>query len=216
MEDAQHAVEQGATALGFVLWPQSPRFVSDRKVAEIVASVRPDVLTVGVFVNQSLEGIALTMERTGLTAVQLHGDEPSSYASALKWPILRSVTLVNAGKVLEAWPAKTTFLADAADPQRRGGTGQAVEWTWAAELAKRRRLVLAGGLTPDNVAEAIVAVHPYGVDVSSGVEDAPGLKNAKQVARFLSNAREAMGRWQARAPREPGPARSSDKWNPQP
>lgn len=191
IEDAQHAVERGATALGFVVWPQSPRFVSNRKVAEIVAALPASVMTVGVFVNEPPEGIALTMERTGLTAVQLHGDEPSTYASVLKWPVLRSVTLVAADAVLDAWPATTTFLVDAADPRRRGGTGQAVDWTRAAEIAKRRRLVLAGGLTPENVAEAIVAVHPYGVDVSSGVEDAPGMKNAKKVARFLANAQQA-------------------------
>ena len=191
IEDARHAVNHGATALGFVLWPQSPRFVSSRKVAEIVAALPAEVTTVGVFVNEPPEGIALTMARTGLTAVQLHGDEPSTYASVLEWPVLRSVTLGNADEVLDAWPEKTTFLVDAADPRRRGGTGQAVDWTRAAEMAKRRRLVLAGGLTPENVAEAIVAVHPYGVDVSSGVEDAPGMKNARKVTRFLANARKA-------------------------
>lgn len=194
MEDAQQAVEQGATALGFVLWPQSPRFVSDQKVAEIVHALPESVRTVGVFVNQSPEGIAVTMQRTGLNMVQLHGDEPSTYASHLTWPIVRSVTLDTLHEVIDAWPAETTYLVDAADQERRGGTGQAVDWTRAATLAQLRRTVLAGGLTPENVAEAIVAVHPYGVDVSSGVEDAPGLKNAKKVARFLANAREAMAR----------------------
>lgn len=192
MEDAQHAVAQGATALGFVLWPHSPRFVSDRKVAEIVDTLPESVRTVGVFVNQSPEGIALTMQRTGLHMVQLHGDEPSTYATNLAWPIVRSVTLDTLHGIIEAWPAETTYLLDAADPERRGGTGQAVDWAKAATLAQLRRTVLAGGLTPENVEEAIAAVHPYGVDVSSGVEDAPGLKNAKKVARFLANAQQAM------------------------
>jgi phosphoribosylanthranilate isomerase len=191
LEDAQHAIDAGATALGFVLWPASPRFVSTRQAADIVAALPASITTVGVFVNQSPEGIALTMRRTGLTMVQLHGDEPSTCASALPWPILRSVTLASAPDVLEAWPEETTFLVDASDPVRRGGTGQPVDWSKAAVLARRRRLVLAGGLTPENVAEAIVAVHPYGVDVSSGVEDAPGVKNAKKVSRFLANARKA-------------------------
>ena len=190
--DARHAIEHGATALGFVLWPKSPRFVSNRKVAEIVAALPASVVTVGVFVNQSSEEIALTMERTGLTTVQLHGDEPSAYASALRWPIVRSVSLGVAASTIEAWPTETTFLLDAADPVLRGGTGQPVDWTKAAALARYNRIVLAGGLTPDNVAEAIFAVQPYGVDVSSGVEDAPGLKNAKKVARFLSTARQAL------------------------
>ena len=189
--DAKHAVENGATALGFVHWPHSPRFVSNRKVAEIVAALPASVMTVGVFVNETKEGIGFAMERTGLTAVQLHGDEPPTFARALRWPILRSVTLDSVEDVVEVWPEETLFLVDAADRERRGGTGQAVDWRRAAVLARRRRLVLAGGLTPDNVAEAIVAVNPHGVDVSSGVEDAPGLKNAKKVSRFIANARKA-------------------------
>ena len=200
--DARHAIDEGATALGFILWPQSPRFVSNRKVAEIVAALPPSVVTVGVFVNQSPEGIALTMERTGLTTVQLHGDESAAYASALEWPIWRSVTLEASDDCFEMWPADTTFLVDAADPERRGGTGQSVDWTKAAALARRRHVVLAGGLTPDNVEAAIYAVNPYGVDVSSGVEDEPGVKNAKKVTRFLTHARRAMADLQNREQRK--------------
>jgi phosphoribosylanthranilate isomerase len=190
--DARHAVEQGATALGFVLWPRSPRFVSSRKVSEIVADLPSSVMTVGVFVNQSVDGIVLAMQETGLTAVQLHGDEPADYAGALSWPILRSVSVSTAPEIDAAWPAETTLLMDAADPERRGGTGQPADWTQAAQLARRRRLVLAGGLTPETVAAAIAAVRPYGVDVSSGVEDAPGVKNPEKVSRFLANALKAM------------------------
>jgi phosphoribosylanthranilate isomerase len=191
--DARHAIEQGATALGFVLWPQSPRFVSNRKVAEIVAALPASVITVGVFVNESVDGIALNMKQTGLSAVQLHGDEPATYADALTWPIFRSVTLETADTVTEAWPIETTLLLDASDSERRGGTGQSVDWAKAANLAQRRDIVLAGGLTPENVALAISVVRPsYGVDVSSGVEDAPGVKNANKVATFLARARKAM------------------------
>ena len=190
--DARHAVEQGATALGFVLWPKSPRFVSNRKVAEIVAALPPSVTTVGVFVNESVDGIALTMKRTGLTAVQLHGDESAAYAQQLQWPIFRSVTLETANAVAAEWPAGATLLLDAADPDRRGGTGESVNWSKAAAIARRRPTVLAGGLTPDNVREAILTVHPHGVDVSSGVEDVPGIKNAKRVASFLTRAQDAM------------------------
>ena len=193
--DARHAVDHGATALGFVLWPKSPRFVSNRKVAEIVAAL-PGVVSVGVFVNQPPELIALTMEETGLTTIQLHGDEPAAGAGALRWPILRSVTLDSVDEVVEAWPKETTFLIDASDPVRRGGTGQAVDWTRAAELAQRRNVILAGGLSPDNVAEAIAAVQPYGVDVSSGVEDAPGLKNWAKVRTFLTRARLAAAEFE--------------------
>lgn len=197
LDDARHAVDEGATALGFVLWPRSPRFVSDRQVEQIVGALPASVTTVGVFVNQGLDGILMTMARTGLSMVQLHGDEPSLYANALRWPILRSVTLETSTDRMEAWPAETTFLMDTANPERRGGTGETVDWTKAAALAKGRRLVLAGGLTPENVGEAILAVHPYGVDVSSGVEDGPGLKNAKKVSLFLSHARKAEAYLQA-------------------
>ena len=189
--DARLAIDAGATALGFVLWPKSPRFVSDRKVAEIVAALPPSISTVGVFVNQSVDGIAVTMQRTGLRMVQLHGDEPGTYADALSWPILRSVTLDAAQALVNEWPAETTFLVDADDRERRGGTGQPVDWTKAAGLARLRRTVLAGGLTAENVEAAIAAVQPYGVDVSSGVEAAPGLKDAKKVARFLANVHRA-------------------------
>lgn len=191
LADAKHAIDEGATALGFILWPKSPRFIASREVAEIVAALPESIVTVGVFVNQMPELISLTMKETGLTTVQLHGDELAASAQALAWPILRSVTLDSFDDVSGGWPEDTTFLVDAADPERRGGTGQAVDWTRAAAIARRRRLVLAGGLTPDNVEEAIVAVHPWGVDVSSGVEESPGLKSAKKVTRFLANARKA-------------------------
>ena len=192
--DAQHAVEHGATALGFVFWPRSPRRIEPAVVAEIVAELPQTVITAGVFVNETSDGIARTMEKARLTHVQLHGDEPVSYSEVLAWPILRSVTLDTSAAIISEWPADTTLLLDAADPERRGGTGQAVDWTRAATLARRRRVVLAGGLTPENVEEAIAAVRPYGIDVSSGVEDAPGLKNAEKVSLFLANALRAMER----------------------
>jgi phosphoribosylanthranilate isomerase len=194
LDDAKLAIDAGATALGFVLWPKSPRFVSNRQVAEIVAALPASVVGVGVFVNQQPGLIAMTMEQTGLTTIQLHGDEPVEYLTALRWPVLRvwkSVTVDKADAVSAAWPAETIFLVDAADPVRRGGTGQAVDWAKAADLARRRNVVLAGGLTPENVAEGISQVRPFGVDVSSGVEDAPGLKNAGKVTSFLRNARLA-------------------------
>jgi phosphoribosylanthranilate isomerase len=189
--DALHAIENGATALGFVLWPRSPRYVAPEAVSEILTALPASVMTVGVFVNEQAEEVARVMSQTKLTAVQLHGDEPLSYAALLHWPVLRSITLQTAHRVCLTWPASTTLLLDAADPQRRGGTGEQVDWWAAAQLARTRRVVLAGGLTPDNVAAAISVVRPYGVDVSSGVEDEPGVKNAKKVARFLTLARKA-------------------------
>jgi phosphoribosylanthranilate isomerase len=129
---------------------------------------------------------------TGMTTVQLHGEEPPSYGAALGVPVLRVVDVERADVMCEGWPPETLFIVDAADPVRRGGTGRLVNWEGAAALARRRPIVLAGGLSDANVGEAIAAVGPYGVDVASGVEEAPGVKNRDKVARFLARARSAF------------------------
>ena len=192
LTDALHAVQHGATALGFVFWPHSPRYVTPQRAGDIIAELPPATTAVGIFVNEPVDGIRAVVARTGISAVQLHGEEPPVYADALGWPILRAVTVEEAGDACEAWPEGTTFLLDAIDPVRRGGTGETVDWSRAAALARTSRVVLAGGLTPLNVAEAIAVVRPYGVDVSSGVEESPGVKNFDKVARFLANARHAF------------------------
>ena len=189
LPDALHAVEHGANALGFVFWPQSPRYIDPDRAAGIIAALPAGVSTVGVFVNESVDGIKGVAAQTGISTIQLHGDESPSYADALDWPVLRATTVEQFDQVSAAWPADTLFLMDAADPVRRGGTGRTIDWRRAASAARPRRIVLAGGLTPDNVADAVEIVRPFGVDVSSGVEDAPGVKNQDKVARFLVSAR---------------------------
>ena len=192
LTDALHAVKSGATALGFVFWPHSPRYVTPERAAEIIAELPSTIVTVGVFVNEPVTGIRDVVGKSRITTVQLHGDEPPAYADGLGWPIIRSVTVEDADDACAAWPAETVFLVDAIDPVRRGGTGGQVDWARAAEIARARRIVLAGGLTPANVAQAIAAVRPYGVDVSSGVEQSPGVKDFDKVARFVANARSAF------------------------
>jgi len=192
LTDALHAVEHGATAVGFVLWPRSPRAVTIERAAEIIAELPSNVMTVGVFVNEPVDAIRQVVERARLTAVQLHGDEPPAYADALDWPVIRAVSVSDIGEASEAWSPDTALLVDNIDPVRRGGTGAAIDWSQAAVIAQKRRVVLAGGLTPDNVASAIRAVRPYGVDVSSGVESAPGVKDFDKVAQFIANARGAF------------------------
>ena len=192
LSDALHAVEHGADALGFVFWPQSPRCISAERAGAIVARLPPGVGAVGVFVNESVEGIRAVVAQSGISTIQLHGDEAPAYADALDWPVLRAVTVDQVEQASAAWPSGTLFLLDAADAVRRGGTGTAIDWQRAASAARGRPVVLAGGLTPDNVADAIGTVRPFGVDVSSGVEEAPGVKNADKVARFLASARSAF------------------------
>lgn len=188
--DALHAADHGATALGFVFWPDSPRYIAPERAAAIVRELPPTVTAIGVFVNQPVDEIAQVAATAGIATIQLHGDEPPDYAATLEWPVWRAMSLASAANgALASWPLDITIVLDAHDPVRRGGTGQPIDWTRAAEVARRRRVVLAGGLTPENVQHAIATVRPFGVDVSSGVEEAPGVKNFDKVARFLERAR---------------------------
>jgi len=185
--DAAHAVAAGATALGVIFAPSSPRCVSADRARDIVEAVPATLPVVGVFVNAPVEEIVAVVAHTGIRIVQLHGDEPESYAAAFKVPLLRAAGV---DVSIDAWPT-ATLLLDAVSSAERGGTGRRVDWDRAAAVARRRKTVLAGGLTADNVAEAIATVRPFGVDVSSGVEASPGRKDRDKVSRFLENAREA-------------------------
>ena len=194
VSDALHAVREGATAIGFVFWKGSPRYVEPDVAGEIAAALPSTVTTVGVFVDESVEGIRETVRMAGLRMVQLHGEEPVSYADRLGQPVMRAVTLDNVIAMDQMWPKGTTLLLDSTDPTRQGSGRAVVDWARAMDIARDRRVVLAGGLTPDNVAEAIMTVRPIGVDVSSGVESAPGVKDLDKVARFVANARAAFVR----------------------
>ena len=141
--DALHAVEQGATAIGFVLWPRSPRGITAERVARISEELPSYVMRVGVFVNESVENIRAIAERAHLTAIQLHGDEPPAYAEALDWPVLRAVSVADLNAATEAWAPEIPLLVDNIDPVRRGGTGAVIDWSQAAAVAQRRRVVLA-------------------------------------------------------------------------
>jgi phosphoribosylanthranilate isomerase len=181
-EDAQVAVAAGARAIGLVFWPESPRFIDPYRARKIVATLPPFITPVGVFVNQPLDYVNAVASLVRLGAVQLHGDETIEYATAVSAPVIKALHLGNAP--VDAWPDRITILLDAHDPQRRGGTGTTVDWTVAAAIAARRPVLLAGGLTPENVADAIARVRPRGIDVSSGVERAPGVKNHEQIQIF--------------------------------
>ena len=192
--DALHAVGEGATAIGFVFWKGSPRYIEPERACEIVAALPSHVTTVGVFVNEPVDGVRETARVAGLRMVQLHGDETPVYAGQIEQPVMRAVALDTVEETAKTWPPATTLLLDSTDPSRRGAGRASVDWTRAALVTRGRRIVLAGGLTPDNIEEAIVTVRPIGVDVASGVESAPGVKDPDKVARFLANARAAFAR----------------------
>jgi phosphoribosylanthranilate isomerase len=180
VEDAQLAVERGAAAIGMIFWPDSPRYVDPFQARAIVDALPPFVAAVGVFVNQTVTYVNYVANVVRLTAVQLHGDEAPAYARAVERPVIKS-TVLN-GERLDQWPRHIMLLVDANDPVRRGGTGTRADWSAAAALARERRILLAGGLTPENVAEAVSAVRPFGLDVSSGVEITPGVKDPRRLA----------------------------------
>ena len=193
LEDALAAAALGVDALGFVFWPESPRSLSSRQAAAIAAALPPFVATVGVFVNQPLDEILAIAGEVGLGAVQLHGDEPASMWTRVPGRCLKAVG-VGAGfdaKALAGWPPSVWPLLDAHDPARRGGTGRAIDWDAAAAAARARRIVLAGGLDPSNIREAISRVRPSAVDVSSGVERAPGIKDIDRLRAFVEGVAAA-------------------------
>ena len=189
LEDAVAAVDAGAQAIGFIFWPSSPRYVDPRRAREIAAALPALVTTVGVFVNQDAAEVNRVAATAGVDAVQLHGEEDPAFAAALGRRVVKTITRVDAREV-DRWPAHVVLLVDAHDPTRRGGTGQTADWDAAATLARRRRVLLAGGLHAGNVADAIARVRPFGLDVSSGVESAPGVKDRGKINALF----EAMHR----------------------
>ena len=194
VDDARVVVEAGADALGFVMYRKSPRFVEPAVVKAIVAGLPPFMLPVGVFVNEEPARVRTLMDECGLALAQLHGDETAPYCQDLGRPVLKALRLKDRGTflALAEFSGRANvrgFLIDAFSDQAYGGTGQTVDWGLAQEVAQSMPVVLAGGLTPVNVAEAIARVRPYGVDVSSGVELSPGKKDHRKVKAFIHAAR---------------------------
>jgi phosphoribosylanthranilate isomerase len=177
-EDAQAAVAAGANALGFVFWPKSPRYIDPTRARAIVATLPPPVTPIGVFVDQAVDEVNSVAMAVGLGAVQLHGGEDEAYVRAMTRPVVKGVAVGgDLAAAVDRWPHDVIVLLDVHDPVKKGGTGRTVDWAAAAAIAARRHVILAGGLTPENVGEAVARVRPYGIDVSSGVETAPGIKD---------------------------------------
>lgn len=191
LEDALHAVRCGADALGFVFYSGSPRWISHEKARVIIGELPPFVTTVGLFVNQPTEEVRRVVDFCRLDVIQLHGDEPPEVCQDLApCRVVKALRLRDAGSLdgLEHYPVSAVLL-DAWVPDQFGGTGHRCDWQLAAEVASERTTILAGGLEPDCVAHAVRQVRPYAVDVSSGVESAPGRKDPDKVAAFIRNAK---------------------------
>jgi phosphoribosylanthranilate isomerase len=192
--DAQAAVEAGADALGFVFHRDSPRCVEAEVVRRIVGGLPPFVLPVGVFVNEEAKKVRDLMDSCGLALAQLHGDETAAYCESLARPALKAIRLRKPEDFLamaeyQGRARVRGFVVDAYAEAAYGGTGQTADWTLAAELAKHALILLAGGLTAENVGRAIREVRPYGVDVSSGVEAAPGKKDHEKLRAFIKSVK---------------------------
>jgi len=193
-EDSRLAVELGAAALGFNFYPPSPRHVDPEVARAIISKLPPLVTAVGVFANESDgEHVARVASKAGVSAVQMHGPRFPSPEGALA-----SFTRIRAVAIQEDFKPEMlhhlgcqTFLLDAFDETLRGGTGKPFRWALAREANQFGTIILAGGLTPENVGQAILEVHPFAVDVASGVEAAPGVKDAAKLRAFFRAVEEA-------------------------
>ena len=190
-DDARAAADAGVDAIGMVFWSGSPRGRTRAEGAAIARHVPPLVARVGVFVNETPDIVEACVSAMGLSAVQLHGDEDLAAYRSVRVPLIRAVSLVTNDDVTRALalPLDVTVLVDAHSDTRRGGTGAMASWSHAAAVAAVRPVILAGGLTPENVAAAIRAVRPWAVDVSSGVESAPGVKDVARMLAFVAAVR---------------------------
>ena len=192
VDDAVRCIEAGADAIGLNFWPRSPRSVDISKAREIVQAAGERAVMVGVFVDFTLKQVREILRETGISWAQLHGDEPADLVAALL-PNAYKAIAVKDGSAIElarSYPGEHLLL-DASVPGMPGGTGRTFDWDIAASVAGERKLTLAGGLTPDNVREAVRAVKPFRVDVASGVESAPGRKDPELVQRFIDAAKDA-------------------------
>jgi phosphoribosylanthranilate isomerase len=187
-EDVALACGLGVDAVGFVLWPDSPRGIALECAARLIEGLPASVTPVGVFVRPTKEDIARAVELTGIRVAQVHAVQNAIGLVSAKWELWVATSLN--GSTVRV-PKEATTVLDAHDPVRHGGTGQTIDWDAAAHIARERRVILAGGLTSENVGDAIRRAKPHGVDVSSGIEDRPGVKNPMLMRAFANAVRSA-------------------------
>lgn len=190
IDDALAAVSAGADALGFNFYKPSPRYISPQSAREIIEELPASVLTVGVFVNE--EAVTRIAAEAGVAALQLHGDESPSYCNGLADRyVIKTLAVSNDFDidVIKSYDVEAIML-DASDNKLRGGTGKTVDWSLARDVSRLvPKLFLAGGLSPENIEEAIATVHPYAVDACSALEDRAGKKNHERMRAFIKAVR---------------------------
>ena len=190
LKDVKVAVDGGVDAVGFIFYKKSPRSVTMQAVREIVVELPPFVDSVGVFVNETAEQINKIADHCKLDRVQLHGDESPAFCKKIRRRVIKAIRVkdIQSLKKLSDYPV-SSFLLDTFSEEQYGGTGKVFDWNLAYPAKRYGPIILAGGLTPNNVRQAIQRIQPYGVDVCSGVESQPGIKDHKKMQTFLKNVK---------------------------
>lgn len=193
IQDALDAAHLGADALGFNFFPKSPRYIDPAKAKDIICQLPPFVTAVGLFVNEEPARVGEIADLCGIDVLQFHGDETPEYCAAFNRRVIKAFRIREREDLdyLRAFNVSACLL-DAWSENTYGGTGKTFNWDLASEARGMGRIILAGGLTPGNVAEAVGAVGPYAVDVASGVESEPGKKDRRRIAEFIRNAKGAV------------------------
>ena len=190
LKDVKVAVDDGVDAVGFIFYKKSPRSVTMQAVRKIVLELPPFVDSVGIFVNETAEQINKIADRCNLDRVQLHGNESPTFCKKIRRRVIKAIRVkdIQSLKKLSDYPV-SSFLLDTFSEDQYGGTGRVFDWNLAYPAKKYGPIILAGGLTPNNVRQAIQRIQPYGVDVCSGVESQPGIKDHKKMQIFLKNVK---------------------------
>lgn len=190
VEDARAAAAAGADAIGLVFYPKSSRYIECSDAVNIARAVGPFVTVVGLFVNATVEDVTSTLSEVDLDLLQFHGDEDAAYCEQFGRPYIKAIRMepeLDVAEVMSKYPSASGFLFDAWNKDKYGGTGETFKWDRMPDLTDNA-LILAGGLTPDNVAEAVATTKPYAVDVSGGVEISPGIKSEQLIQQFIARA----------------------------
>ncbi len=193
IDDARVAVEAGADMIGLIFYPPSPRYVTPEQAQDIVASLPSSIPAIGVFVNEDAETISRIVHDTGVQGVQLHGTEAPELCHQLSWPVFKTFrfTADVRPEMMRCYHVEA-FLIEGFHAGYHGGSGTQADWPLVASLRRYGRIILAGGLTPDNVGDAIRVVCPYAVDVCTGVEAEPGKKDWDKVRTFIAHAKASQ------------------------